>query len=81
MDSRRSQDLLENAKSKLLSKGLDLIAANDITADDSGFDSDTNRVTLLDREGGVESLPLMSKYEVGNTILDRVGQLFKRPPE
>ena len=74
-----SQDLVKNAKSKLLSKGLDLIAANDITADDSGFATDTNRVTLLDREGGVESLPLMSKYEVGHTILDRVVQLFERP--
>ncbi len=75
-----SQDLLGNARSKLQSKGLDLIAANDITAAESGFVSDNNLVTLLDREGGVDSLPLMSKYDVGHTILDRVGQLFKQPP-
>ena len=67
-----SENLLANAKSKLLSKGLHLIAANDITAEDSGFGADTNKVVLLDREGGQESLPLMSKYDVGCAILDRV---------
>ena len=67
-----SEDLLANAESKLLSKGLHLIAANDITAEDSGFGVDTNKVVLLDREGGKETLPLMSKYDVGCAILDRV---------
>ena len=67
-----SEDLLANAESKLLSKGLHLIAANDITAEDSGFGVDTNRVVLLDREGNQEALPLMSKYDVGCAILDRV---------
>ncbi len=71
-----SEDLLANAQSKLLSKGLHLIAANDITAQDSGFATDTNRVILLDREGGVEELPLMSKYDVGHKILDRVTALI-----
>jgi len=67
-----SEDLLANAESKLLNKGLHLIAANDITAEDSGFGVDTNRVVLLDREGDQEELPLMSKYDVGCEILDRV---------
>ena len=67
-----SEDLLANAESKLLSKGLHLIAANDITAEDSGFGVDTNRVVLLDREGGHEELPLMSKYDVGCAILDKM---------
>lgn len=67
-----SEDLLANAGSKLVSKGLHLIAANDITAADSGFGVDTNRVILLDREGGAESLPLMSKYEAAHAILERV---------
>lgn len=67
-----SENLLANAKSKLLGKGLHLIAANDITAQDSGFAVDTNRVLLLDREGGQDALPLMSKYDVGCAILDRV---------
>ena len=74
-----SENLLANAQSKLLSKGLHLIAANDITAGDSGFASDTNRVILLDRESGVEELPLMTKYEVGNRILDRVAAILAQP--
>ena len=73
-----SEDLLANAQSKLISKGLDLIAANDITASDAGFASDNNRVLLLDKEGAVEEVPLMSKYEVGNRILDRVAALLTR---
>ena len=73
-----SEDLLANAQSKLIGKGLDLIAANDITASDGGFASDDNRVLLLDKEGAVEELPLMSKYEVGNRILDRVVALLTR---
>ena len=72
-----SQDLLENARKKLISKGLALIAANDITATDSGFATDANKVTLLDREGGCEELPLISKYEVGHRILDRVVKVLK----
>jgi phosphopantothenoylcysteine decarboxylase/phosphopantothenate--cysteine ligase len=73
-----SEDLIANAQSKLVSKDLDLIVANDITAEDSGFSTDTNRVTILDREGGAKDLPLMSKYDVGVNILDRVKPLFRR---
>ena len=72
-----SEDLLKNAQAKLLSKGLDLIAANDITAEGSGFSADTNKVVLLDREGGVEELPLLTKYEVGHRILDRVAAILR----
>ncbi len=71
-----SEDLLRNAQAKLVSKGLHLIIANDITAQDSGFAADTNKVVILDREGGVEDLPLLSKYEVGHRILDRVVKLL-----
>ena len=72
-----SEDLLANAQSKLMSKGLHLIAANDITDGNSGFGADTNKVFLLDREGGTEELPLLTKYEVGHRILDRVSRLLK----
>ncbi|HIN35749.1 MAG TPA: bifunctional phosphopantothenoylcysteine decarboxylase/phosphopantothenate--cysteine ligase CoaBC [Dehalococcoidia bacterium] len=72
-----SQNLVENAKAKVGSKNLDLIAANDITAEGSGFGSDTNKVTLIDRDLAVEELPLLSKYEVSNRIFDRVNGLFK----
>ena len=74
-----SEDLLDNARAKLLGKGLHLVAANDVTGPEGGFGSDDNRVTLLDREGSVEELPLMSKYEVGHRILDRVAALLGRP--
>jgi phosphopantothenoylcysteine decarboxylase/phosphopantothenate--cysteine ligase len=71
-----SEDLKERAADKLKKKELDLIAANDITAEDSGFGADTNRVVLIDRGGKVEELPLMSKYEVAQSILDRVVALL-----
>ena len=71
-----SQDLTENAREKLAKKNLDLIVANDITATDAGFSVDTNRVTLLDRAGRVEELPLLLKSEVAHAILDRVAQLL-----
>ena len=73
-----SSNLMENAKQKLKQKGLDLIVANDITASDSGFGTDTNRVTTIDREGKVDSLPLMSKREVADKVLDRVAELFSK---
>ena len=72
-----SHDLLANARAKLESKGLDLIAANDITAEGSGFGADTNRVTLLGSDGSQEELPLMPKYDVAWRILDRVAQLMR----
>ena len=71
-----SEDLVASAKAKLASKGLHLIVANDITEEHSGFGVNTNKVVMLDREGGVEELPLMTKYEVGNRILDSVATLM-----
>jgi phosphopantothenoylcysteine decarboxylase/phosphopantothenate--cysteine ligase len=72
-----SQDLIKNAKEKLIEKSLDLVVANDITAKDAGFAVETNRVTLIDRDGDVEELPLMSKSEVAERVLDRVVELLK----
>jgi phosphopantothenoylcysteine decarboxylase / phosphopantothenate---cysteine ligase len=72
-----SRDLLENATSKLKSKGLDFIAANDISAQDAGFAVETNRVTLLFADGRKETLPLMSKSEVAETIIERLAALLE----
>jgi phosphopantothenoylcysteine decarboxylase/phosphopantothenate--cysteine ligase len=72
-----SENLVANAKKKLKAKQLDLIVANDITKDDSGFDVDTNRVTLIDKKGKTEELPLMSKREAAEKILDRVRGMMK----
>jgi len=74
-----SENLIENARDELTRKQLDLVAANDITAPDSGFEVDTNRVTMIDKDGKIEDLPLMSKREVADRILDRVvGLLAKK---
>jgi phosphopantothenoylcysteine decarboxylase / phosphopantothenate---cysteine ligase len=71
-----SEKLLENAKKKLVAKGLDLIVANDIGRPDSGFDTDDNQCVLIDASGRHESLPLMHKREVADHILDRVAALL-----
>ena len=70
-----SEDVVLNAQRKLVEKDLDLIVANDITEPGSGFGTDTNRVTIISRSGVVETLPLLSKYEVANRILDIVAKL------
>jgi phosphopantothenoylcysteine decarboxylase / phosphopantothenate---cysteine ligase len=75
-----SDQLIENAKAKLESKKLDLIAANDILAKDAGFAVDTNRITLIFSDGRSESLPLMTKSEAAGRILERVVDLLKRQP-
>jgi len=73
-----SDNLIENAKGKLKSKGLDIIVANDITAEDSGFGTDTNRVVIIDQDGNQDDLPLMSKSEVAHQILNRVASVFSK---
>jgi phosphopantothenoylcysteine decarboxylase/phosphopantothenate--cysteine ligase len=71
-----TQDVLTNAHGKVAKKGLDLIAANDVSAPHAGFAHDTNLVRLIDATGGVDELPLLTKYEVGHRILDRVASLL-----
>ena len=68
--------MLENAKEKLIRKNCDLIVANDLLAEGAGFAGDTNIVTLIDKTGTCEQLPLLSKQEVANTILDRIVKLL-----
>ena len=67
---------VESGRDKLASKGLDLIVVNDATEAGAGFGVDTNRVTLLARDGSEACLPLMSKDEVADAILDRVEELM-----
>jgi phosphopantothenoylcysteine decarboxylase/phosphopantothenate--cysteine ligase len=73
-----TNDLLENARKKLIAKNVDLIAANDVLAEGAGFEGDTNIVSLLDRDGKCEQLPLLSKREVADIILDRVAAIGSR---
>ena len=67
-----TEKLLEHAREELEEKGLDLVAANDVTAPDSGFAVDTDRVILIDRQGGTETLPLMLKSQVAERLMDRI---------
>jgi phosphopantothenoylcysteine decarboxylase/phosphopantothenate--cysteine ligase len=63
---------LDRAADKLRRKGVDLLVANDVSEPGSGFGSDTNRVVLLDAGGTRDELPLLSKREVAERILDRI---------
>ena len=67
-----SRDLIANALHKLESKKLDMIVANDISANDAGFNADTNRVILLYSDGCSEPLPLMSKSDVAEVVLEKI---------
>ena len=69
-----TNNVIENAQGKLKRKSLDLIVANDVTRAGAGFDVDTNIVTLIDGEG-MKELPMMTKREVADGILDRVAEL------
>ena len=71
-----SQNLLDNARGKLQRKGLDLLVANDITAEDAGFAVDTNRVIVLDRDGGQTPLELTSKANIGAYLIQRIVDLL-----
>lgn len=72
-----TEGLVANATKKLREKKLDLIVANNVTEEGSGFDVDTDVATLLDRNGAVHSLPLMSKDELADRIFDHLVALKK----
>ncbi len=70
-----TNDVIGYARSKMKKKRLDLVVANDITKKGAGFDTDTNIATILTRSGGETALPLMSKREMADRILDEVVKL------
>ena len=67
-----TSNLIENAKKKLESKNLDLIAANSLNCEGAGFGTDTNVITLISKDGKVEQYEKMSKYDAANIILDKI---------
>ena len=75
-----TSDVLANAETKLHAKGADLIVVNDVSAPRTGFDHDTNEVTLLDAAGGRTTVSLTSKRQVARAILDRVAALRTAAP-
>nr|NIP79097.1 bifunctional phosphopantothenoylcysteine decarboxylase/phosphopantothenate--cysteine ligase CoaBC [Gemmatimonadota bacterium]NIQ53761.1 bifunctional phosphopantothenoylcysteine decarboxylase/phosphopantothenate--cysteine ligase CoaBC [Gemmatimonadota bacterium]NIU73940.1 bifunctional phosphopantothenoylcysteine decarboxylase/phosphopantothenate--cysteine ligase CoaBC [Gammaproteobacteria bacterium]NIX44014.1 bifunctional phosphopantothenoylcysteine decarboxylase/phosphopantothenate--cysteine len=75
-----TQDLVENARTKLEAKGFDLIVANPADEKGAGFESDTNRVTLLSLGGDPEPLPVQTKDALAEEILDRVEAMLDARP-
>lgn len=75
-----TEDLRENARRKLKEKDFQLIAANSAVEEGAGFDVDTNRVTILDTDGGAEELPVLPKDEVAERLLDRLSELLPETP-
>ncbi|MDW7673742.1 MAG: bifunctional phosphopantothenoylcysteine decarboxylase/phosphopantothenate--cysteine ligase CoaBC [Bacillota bacterium] len=73
-----TEALLENAEQKLAKKNLDMIVANDVTGRDVGFNADNNQVTILWRNGKIESLPLMTKKDVAHEIVARLIKLIHK---
>ena len=70
-----TEDLIVNAEKKLKSKNLDMIVANDVSRKDAGFETDTNLVKFIYRDGHVDDSPLMTKDQVADLVLDRAKAL------
>lgn len=73
-----TENVAANALKKLKEKKLDLIIANDVSQEGIGFDSDSNQVTLIDKEGGVFESEKLSKREISRLILDKIEVLFEK---
>ena len=74
-----TQNLVESALEKLKKKNLDFIVANDISAPGIGFQSDSNQVTIIDRDENIENLPLKPKRDIADLLLDRILSRLKSP--
>jgi len=72
-----TKDLMANAKKKLRGKNLDMIVANDVSREDSGFETDTNIVKIIYSDGQVEDLALMTKDKVADLVLDRISAMWE----
>jgi len=71
-----TENLIENARAKMVKKNMDMIVANDVTEKGAGFGYDTNIIKILSADGEIEDLPLMSKMEVADRILDRIKKII-----
>ena len=67
-----TENILNNAKEKMTKKNLDMIVVNDVSRKDAGFDVDTNKVTFIFKDGSNEELPLLTKEEVADKLLDKI---------
>ena len=74
-----TQSLVKNARAKLEKKNLDLIVANDVSRKEIGFQSDSNQVKMIGKDGSISALPLLPKRVLAHRVLDQVGILRSRP--
>jgi len=75
-----TEQVQAHAAAKLAAKRVDLMIANDVSADDAGFEVDTNRVLVLDADGGAAPLPLMTKAALADWLVDRLALTLGRDP-
>lgn len=71
-----TENLMENARTKLREKNMDIIVANDVTQEGAGFGSDTNIIKILGADGTTEDVPLMNKIEAADRILNRIKKIL-----
>ncbi len=74
-----TQSLVENARAKLEKKNLDLIVANDVSRKEIGFQSDSNQVKMIGKDGSISALPLLPKRVLAHRVLDQIGILRRNP--
>ena len=68
---------LDNAKTKLLRKNLDIIILNSLREDGAGFGHDTNKITIIDRNNNIDNFELKSKEEAAKDILDKIVEIIR----
>jgi phosphopantothenoylcysteine decarboxylase/phosphopantothenate--cysteine ligase len=73
-----TENLIENASVKMVKKNMDMIVANDVTQKGAGFGYDTNIIKIITADGDIEEMPLMSKIEVADRILDGIKRIIMK---
>ena len=71
-----TENVEQYAREKLRQKNMDMIVANNVTEKNSGFEADTNKVVIINRDGTAEDFPLMRKSDLADVILDRISAFF-----
>ena len=72
-----TENLVSNARKKIIDKKLDVVAANDVSRVDSGFESENNKIILIDKRGGEEDLGMLTKLQASTKILDKIKTIIK----
>ena len=72
-----TENLVSNARKKIIDKKLDIVAANDVSRVDSGFESENNKIILIDKQGGEEDLGMLTKLQASTKILDKIKTIIK----